>query len=287
MGLGLAAEIAGEGLALGEGVEGGLLDPVGVLVQVHVPQHHQGAEEQGGGVGQGLAGNVGGRAVDGLEDGALVADVAGRGKAETADQAGAHVGQDVAVQVGHDQDLVIVRDRVGDHLEAGVVEQLGVKLDVGEVLGDLASHVEEEAVGHLHDGGLVHDADLLAADGLGVLEGVPEDALAGLARDELDALHDAVDDDVLNARVFTLGVLADEDGVDVVVRRLVAGDGSAGAEVGEEVECSAQGQVKGDVALANRGLAMECQTWKSSYNNFTTAGEYILREVPSGQSCSS
>jgi hypothetical protein len=100
----------------------------------------------------------------------------------------------------------------------------------------------------------VDDADLLAADGLGVLEGEAQDALAGLAGDELDALNDAIDDDVLDARVFALGVLADQDGVDVVVGGLVAGDGAAGSQVGEEVERSSQGQVEGDVALANGGL---------------------------------
>lgn len=254
MGLGLAAKVTGERLALGKGGEGGLLDPVGVLGQVHVPQHHHGAEEEGGGVGEALAGNVGGGAVDGLEDGALVANVAGRSEAETADEAGAHVGQNVTVQVGHDEDLVVVGEGVGDHLEARVVEELGVELNVGEVLGDLAGDVEEETVGHLHDGGLVDDADLLAADRLGVLEGVTEDALAGLAGDELDALDDAVNNDVLDARVLALGVLADEDSVNTVVGGLVASNGAAGAQVGEEVESATESQVEGDMALADGGL---------------------------------
>jgi hypothetical protein len=100
----------------------------------------------------------------------------------------------------------------------------------------------------------VDDAHLLAADGLGVLEGEAQDALRGLAGDELDGLDDAVDDDVLNARVLALGVLADQDRVDVVVGRLVPGDGAAGAQVGEEVEGAAERQVEGDVALANGSL---------------------------------
>lgn len=44
VGLGLAAEITGQGLALGEGVEDGLFDPVGVVVEAHVAEHHDGAE---------------------------------------------------------------------------------------------------------------------------------------------------------------------------------------------------------------------------------------------------
>lgn len=251
VGLGLAAQVAGQGLALGEGGEGGLLDAVGVVAEAHVTQHHHGGEQQGGGVGEALAGDVGGGAVDGLEDGALVADVARGGQAQAADEAGAHVGQDVAVEVGHDEDLVVVGDGVGGHLEAGVVEQLVVELDAGEVLGDVAGGGEEQAVGQFHDGGLVDDADLVAADLLGLLEGEAQDALRGLAGDELDALDDAVDDGVLDARVLALGVLADQDGVDVVVGGLVAGDGAAGPQVGEEVEGAAQGQVERDVALAD------------------------------------
>lgn len=254
VGLGLAAEITGQGLALGQGVEDGLLNLVGVVVETHVAQHHDRAEQQGGGVGKALAGDIRGGAVDGLEDGALVTDVAGGGQAETTDEAGAHVGQNVTVQVGHDQDLVVVGVGVGDHLQAGVVEQLGVELDVGEVLGNLLGGLEEETVGHLHDGGLVDDADLLAANGLGVLEGESQDTLAGLLGDELDALDNSVNNDVLDARVLALGVLSDQDGVNTIVGGLETGDGSAGSQVGEQVEGSSQGQVEGDVALANGGL---------------------------------
>jgi hypothetical protein len=115
------------------------------------------------------------------------------------------------IRPAHDEHLVVVGRGVGDHLQAGVVEQLGVELNVGEVLGHLARGAEEEAVGHLHDGGLVHGAHLLPANVAGVLEGVPQHALRSLAGDELDALHDAVNDNVLDARVFALGVLSDQD----------------------------------------------------------------------------
>lgn len=253
MGLGLAAEITGESLALGEGVKDGLLDAVGVLVEAHVTKHHDGREQEGGGVGEALAGNVGGGTVDGLEDGALVTNVARGGETKTTNETGAHVGENVTVQVGHDKDLVVVRVRVGDHLKTGVVEELGIELNVGEVLGHVPGDVEEQTIRHLHDGGLVNDADLLAADGLGVLEGVAQNTLGSLAGDELDGLDDTVNDDVLDTRVLALGVLADQDGVDIVVGGLESGDGAAGTQVGEEVECATQGEVEGDVTLANGG----------------------------------
>jgi len=241
-------------LALSQGVEGSLLDAGSVVVETHVLQHHDTAQKQSGGVGKTLAGNIGSRTVDSLEDGALVTNVTGGGQTKTTDQTGAHVGQNVTVQVGHDKDLVVIGGRVGDDLQARVVQQLGVKLNTREVLGDVAGSVQEETIGHLHDGGLVHDADLLLVDGLGVLEGETQDALGSLLGDELDALDNTVDNDVLNSGVFTLGVLTDEDSVNTVVGGFVTGDGTARTDVGEQVEGTAQSQVQGDVTLTNGGL---------------------------------
>jgi len=247
----LSAQVTRQGLALSQSSKCRLLDSVGVRVKAHVPQHHHGTEQQSGGVGKALAGDVGSGAVNGLEDGALVANVAGRGQAEAANQAGAHVGQNVTIQVGHDQHLVVVREGVGRHLQAGIVEQLGVELDVGKLLGDLVGDPEEETIAHLHDGSLVHGTHLLAANGLGVLEGEPQDTLASITGDELDALHNAIHHDVLDTRVLALSVLADQDGIDIIVGGLEASHRAARSQVGEEVECPPEGEVEGDVALAN------------------------------------
>ena len=252
--LSLTTQITSQSLSFSEGLEGSLLDARSMVVQTHVLQHHDGAEEKSSGVGKALASNIRGRAVDGLEDGALVADVAGRSETETADQTGAHVGQNVTIQVRHDQNLVVVGSGVGDDLEARVVQQLSIKLDIGELLSDLAGGVQEETIGHLHDGGLVHNTDLLLVDGASVLEGEAEYPLRSLLGDELNALHNTVNNNVLNARVFTLGVFTDQDGVDIVVGGLVTGDRSARADVSEEVEGTAESKVKGNVALSNRSL---------------------------------
>jgi hypothetical protein len=87
-----------------------------------------------------------------------------------------------------------------------------------------------------------------------VLEGKAQDSLRGLTGDELDALDDSINNDVLNSRVLALSVLSDQDGVDVVVGGLEAGDGAAGSQVGKEVEGTAECKVERDVALADRGL---------------------------------
>ena len=99
----------------------------------------------------------------------------------------------------------------------------------------------------------MHGADFEAADVLGVLEGVFEDAFGGFAGDEFDGLDDAVYHYMFDAGVFAFGVFADEDGVDVVVGGFVAVDALAGPHVGEEVESAAEGEVERDVAFADRG----------------------------------
>lgn len=225
-----------------------------MLGQTHMLEHHDGAKEESSRVGKALASNVRSRSVDSLEDRALIADVPRRSETKTPDQASAHVGQDVAIQVGHDKNLVVVGGGVGDDLEARVVQQLSIKLDIRELLGDISGNVEEETIGHLHNGSLVHNTDLLLIDRASILECEAEHSLRSLLCDELDALNHTIHNNVLNARVFTLSVFTNQNSVDIVVGGLVASDGSARTNVGEEVESATEGKVKGNVALSNRGL---------------------------------
>lgn len=97
----------------------------------------------------------------------------------------------------------------------------------------------------------MHNGHLLAIVVLRILEGILGHTHGGVLGDQLDALNDAIDDLVLNARVLTLGVLADGDHVDVVVQRLVALEAAAGSNVGIQVELLAQGQVQRAMALAH------------------------------------
>lgn len=103
----LAAQVARPG-PLGDGLESRLVDPVGVRVELHVPEHHHTRQEESGrvraaagsresievserkprhpgeeareGENAPLAGNVGSGTVDGLKDRSVLADVAGRGQ---------------------------------------------------------------------------------------------------------------------------------------------------------------------------------------------------------------
>ena len=222
-----------------------------MLIEFHMLQHHNTAQQQRRRIRQALARDIRRGAMHGFEDGALIADIARRSETQATDQASAHVGKDIAVEVRHDEDFVAVGRGIGDDFQAGIIQQLGVELDGREIAGDLACRTEEEAVAHLHDRGFVHRAHLSLADVLGVLEGESEDPLRGALGDELDALHDAIDDYVLDTRVFAFGVLADEHRVDVVVWGFEASDGFAGAHVGEQVERAAEGEVEGDVTFTD------------------------------------
>jgi len=126
----------------------------------------------------------------------------------------------------------------------------------------------------------VDDADLFLARGDGVLEGEAQDALRGLLCDELDGLDDAVDDDVLDARVLALCVFTDQDRVDVVVGGFVAGNGLAGTQVGEEVEGAPESQVEGDVAFADGGLRELSVWWGSRRMRLNRQGACITARGP-------
>jgi hypothetical protein len=61
--------------------------------------------------------------------------------------------------------------------------------------------------------------------------------------DKLDALYDTLNDNVLNARVFSLGVFTNEDCVNVVVGGLISRNGAAWTDIGEEVEGTAEREI--------------------------------------------
>ena len=159
--------------------------------------------------------------MDRLEDRGLDADVRAGRDAETADQPGAQVADDVAVQVRQHHDVV----QLGllDQLHAHVVDDAVLELDPAVVVRrDRPAALEEEPVGQLHDVRLVDGGDLVPAVRDRVLEGVAGDPLGRGTGDDLDALGGVGADHVLDAGVQVLGVLADDDQVDVLEARLDA-----------------------------------------------------------------
>ena len=131
---------------------------------------------------------------------------------------------------------------------------------------------QEEAVGELHDVRLVDGRDLAAAVAARVVEGELDDPARPRDRDRLDrdarvavaqlaaVLLDPVDQLVgvrralleLDAGVEVLGVLADDDQVDVVEARAHASIGLARPHLRVEVERLAQADVDRAEAAADR-----------------------------------
>ena len=96
-----------------------------------------------------------------------------------------HVGENVAVEVGHHDHVESFR-RVG-HLGRADVHDPVLVLDVRIFGGDLVEDLVEQTVGHLHDVVLHEAGDLLAVVAARVLEGVAHDLFAAGPRDQLDA----------------------------------------------------------------------------------------------------
>jgi hypothetical protein len=98
----------------------------------------------------------------------VLADVRARRDAEAAGETRDEVAHDVAVQVREHEDVVELG--LLHELHAHVVDDAILERDLRILLGHLAAHAEEQAVGELHDVRLVDRGDLLPVVGTGVLE---------------------------------------------------------------------------------------------------------------------
>src|SRR5262249_51076772 len=104
-----------------------------------------------------------------------------------------------------------------DQLQAGVIDYQVIRLDLRIIARDLAEAVEEEAVGHLHYVRLVDRGDFLAPFAAGVIKRKPSDSTGGPVGNDFQTLNYSRNDLVFESGVEILGVLADDDEVDVLV----------------------------------------------------------------------
>ena len=192
-------------------------------------EHHDAAHQEGGGIGEALAGDVGRGAVDGFKHGGIVAEISAADNAEAADQTRGEIAHDVAIEIGEKKHVVLLG--LQNHLHAGIVDDELFVFDVGIVGGDGANRLEEQAVRKFHDVGFVDGGDFFAAFAFGVFKGELCDARGGALGDDFQAFDDAGNDFVFEAGVKVLGVFADEDNVDILKARLDAGHVFYGAEV--------------------------------------------------------
>ena len=121
----------------------------------------------------------------GLEHGVFLADVRTRSDTQATNQASSQVAGDVAIQVREHHHVEL--RRVDDHVHAEGVDDAVVELNTALVLlGNLSRRAQEQAIGILHDVGLMSSGDLFAAMLQRVLEGVAHDVLGSRDGDRLD-----------------------------------------------------------------------------------------------------
>jgi hypothetical protein len=127
-----SSEIRGDVLAARKGAAYGGVDSLGAIALPHPFEQHRAGEHRGDGVGDPTAGDVRGRAVDGLENGRRLADVRARCDPQTTDEPCRQVAQDVAEQVGRDDHVEAAR--VACELHRAVVDDHVAESDV-RILG--------------------------------------------------------------------------------------------------------------------------------------------------------
>ncbi len=165
-----AAQIPGARLArLEHRAEAGH-DAVGCGALVDVPEHQHRRQQQRGRVREPLAGDVRRAAVHRLEHADVAAEIGRADHAEAADQPGAQIRDDVAVEVRHHQHVELLR--VHHQVHARRVDDLLVVLDVRIARAPPARTLSRNSPSlELHDVGLVNRRDLLAAVPPRVVEG--------------------------------------------------------------------------------------------------------------------
>ena len=89
----------------------------------------------------------------------------------------------------------------------------------------------------------MHDSDPIPANLSGILKRKSQYLFTCCLGNKFDTLHYARDNDMFDATILALGVLANKDRVDVCVRGLVPCDGTTGTDVSEKGEGTTESQV--------------------------------------------
>lgn len=222
-------------------------NPVGVVIQAKVTEEHRAGQDHSTGVSLVLSLDVQTDVTaTRLENSDVATHVAARNQTRPTDKSSTDVGENATVQVRHDQDVELLR--AGNGLHGGVVDNHVVDVQSRVVLRGLVESVAEQAVGKLHDVGLVDASDLLPVVGEGEAEGKLGNALGFGTGDDLQRLDHTLHGLVFKTGVFTLGVLTDNAKVDILVARIVAGNVLDQDDRGVDIKFLAQGDVERLVA---------------------------------------
>ena len=225
-----------------------------MVVESNVSGEHAGGQKKSGWVGLVFTLNIKTDvSATWLENSDIATHVASRNDTWTTNKTSADVRENTTVQVWHDHDIELLW--TADTLHRGVVDNHVVGLNGWVLLSDSLDGVSEETVGKLHDVGLVNASDLLAVVGEGECESELGDTLRLHAGDNLKGLDNTWCRRVLQARVFTFGILTDDAQVDIFVASLVARDVLDENNGGVDVEFLTESDVERLVTRAlDRGV---------------------------------
>ena len=159
VGLGLAAKVGRQKLALLQtGIDGGVDGGSGLLLALEL-EHERSRSNGSNGVSDALTLDVRCRAVAGLTNNEVLSDIGRWDETKRTNESGSAVRQDVSVQVGCDDDIVVLglTEELVDHRVDNLL------LDIDELvllLGErLAGSLAEETVGLRQHVGLVGNSD--------------------------------------------------------------------------------------------------------------------------------
>src|SRR6266853_5286748 len=200
----------------------------------------------------------------GLKDSAARADVCPRHQPQPADKRRAQVRDDVAVKVFHHQHVILVR--IHHQLHAGVVNDVLTVSDLREFLVYLATATQKQAIAHLHDVGFVNSVDTLAFFPARVLKRKTGNAGGSLLGNDLQRLHYARHDFMLNAGVLAFSIFATDGQVHAGITRGQGRQIADGTEVGEKFELLAQRDVDAGEPAADRRGDRALQPYSGALN---------------------
>ena len=187
-----------------------------------VVEHHANRTDQGTGIcvmTAAMGHQIWRGTMDRFKQGVLIADIGGGSGTQTSLMLGSHIGDNVAIQVGEDDNLNALVKIGIHHLGGHSIHQTLLNLDFRILLSNLADCLDEVAVSQLDDVCLGDDGYIFLTGFPGVLKGCPGNALATLSRLHLE-IHGQILVD-LNALVapdvLAFDVLAEEGPVDPFV----------------------------------------------------------------------
>ena len=186
----------------------------------------------------------------GLEHSAFLADVRARHETESANQPGAQIRNNIAIEIFTKQDVELFGPH--DELHRGVVDDDIVSLNLRIFFGDFVKALEKKTVRQFHDVCFMHTRNSLALFAARKIERKTRDARRGFLSNDLQAFDDAGNDHMLESRIKTLGVFAHDDQIEIRIATGNVWQRANRTQVRVKIQSLAQTDVDRPETLADR-----------------------------------